>query len=251
MEHWTDQAIVLSVRPHGEGGAIVSLLTSDHGRHAGYMHGAQSSKNRAMLEPGSQVYVQWQARVADSLGNFKLEQESGLPVGVLESPLKLGALLSACSLCDVALPEREGHAGLYHGLLALMETLEGDHWGAAYVMWEVSLLRELGFRLELNRCAGGGDIETLTHVSPKSGCTVSAAQAVPYKEKLLELPIFLRPEQVREDGAGNDEDILRGLKMTGYFLEHWVFIHHTKGLPEPRSRFEDRYYAVVNKNSTS
>ncbi len=243
MEQWTDQGIVLSARAHGEGGAVVSLLTENNGRHAGYVHGAMSSKKRGMLEPGSQAKAQWSARISDSLGTYALESEKGLPDGVLDSSLKLAALLSACSLCDAALPEREGHSGLYHGFIALMEMLQTDHWGAAYVMWEISLLRELGFHLELDKCAGGGDVDTLCYVSPKTGRAVSKAQAAPYKEKLLELPNFLRPENAREGEAGDKEDIILGLKMTGYFLEHWAFIHHAKGVPEPRLLLEERFCA--------
>ncbi|CAG0903891.1 unnamed protein product [Cyprideis torosa] len=251
MEQWTNQGIVLSARSHGEGGAVVSLLTENNGRHAGYVHGAMSSKKRGFLQAGSQVKAQWSARVSDSLGTYTLEPEAGLPDGVLDSSLKLAALLSACSLCDAALPEREGHSGLYHGFLALMDMLSnddlGDQWGAAYVMWEISLLRELGFHLELDKCAGGGDSETLCYASPKTGRAVSKAQAAPYKEKLLLLPNFLRPHVMREEGVEVQEDILTGLKMTGYFLEHWAFIHHAKGVPEPRVMFEERFgRSVVN-----
>lgn len=245
MELWTDKAIVLSARSHGEGGAIVALLTENHGCHAGYVHGAMSSKKRGFLQTGSQVKADWSARISDSLGTYTLEPEAGLPDGVLDDSLKLAALLSACTLCDVALPEREGHSGLYHGLIALMEMLSGDHWGAAYVMWEISLLRELGFHLELNKCAGGGDAQNLKYVSPKSGRSVSAEQAVPYKEKLIELPHFLRPSKIRGDDAGDAEDVIRGLKMTGYFLEHWAFAHHTNGLPQARVQLAERYQ---NKN---
>ena len=246
MEQWTDQGVVLSARNHGEGGAIVALLTAHHGRHAGYVHGGASSSKRSMLQAGSQVKVQWSARVTDSLGSFSMEPETGLPHGVLDDSLKLAALLSACSLCDAALPEREGHPGLYHGLLALLEMLETDHWGAAYVMWEISLLRELGFHLELDKCAGGGDPEMLCYVSPKTGRSVSKAQGEIYKEKLLVLPNFLRPDGAREGQAGNDEDILCGLKMTKYFLEHWAFTHHTKGVPEPRMMFEEKFLKKVD-----
>ncbi len=245
MEQWTDQGIVLSARPHGEGGAVVSLLTENHGRHAGYVHGAMSSKKRGYLQQGSQVKAQWSARISDSLGTYTLEPERGLPEGVLEDSLKLAALLSACGLCDASLPERDGHAGLYHGFIALMEMLQTDHWSAAYIMWEISLLKELGFHLELGKCAGGGDIDTLCYVSPKTGRAVSKAQAAPYKEKLLELPNFLRPDNVRDGAVGDKEDIVRGLKMTGYFLEHWAFIHHAKGVPEARLMFEERYYNKI------
>jgi len=247
MEQWTDQAIVLSARPHGENGAIVSLLTENNGRHAGFVHGAQSSKKRAVVEPGSHVKAQWSARTSDGLGTFTLEADRGMPFDVLNDAMKLSALLSACSLCDAALPEREGHAGLYHGLCALMASLDTDHWNAAYVMWEISLLRELGFHLELDKCAGGGDVETLSHVSPKSGRAVSQVSAEPYKDKLLPLPNFLRPTATRHDSAGDDADILTGLEMTGYFLEHWVFIHSSKGFPEPRLRFQGRYAKLLGK----
>lgn len=246
---WSDQGIVLSARPHGEGGAVVALLTENHGRHAGYVHGGMSSKKRAILEPGSLVKADWSSRVSDHLGSYALEAERGLSPDILQNSLKLAALLSACSLCDAALPEREGHAGLYHGLLALMEALEDDYWGVSYVMWEISLLRELGFHLELDKCAGNGDVKTLAYVSPKSGRAVSKAEAAPYKEKLLELPHFLRPADLRSEEAGEPEDILLGLKMTAYFLEHWVFNHHTKGVPETRLMLQNRYDAVIKRDS--
>jgi len=241
MERWTDQGIVLSARPHGEGGAVVALLTQENGRHAGYVHGGMSSKKRSIIEPGSQVNAEWSSRTTDALGSYTLEPERGLSPEIMQSSLRLAALLSACSMCDAALPEREGHAGLYHGLIALMDALEGEHWGISYIMWEISLLRELGFRLELDKCAGDGDVNTLAYVSPKTGRAVSKAQAAPYKEKLLELPHFLRPAEARGVEAGEPEDVYTGLKMTAHFLEHWVFNHHTKGVPEPRLLLQERF----------
>ncbi len=235
MEHWTDSGFVLSVRPHGEGGAVVSLLTENHGRHAGYIYGAGSK--RGMLQPGIRTTVEWKARSSDQLGNITLEQETGLPAGILEDPLKLSALLSAASICDQALPEREGHPGLYYGFKTLIEMMDNEVWGAAYVYWEIALLKELGFGMDLTKCAGGGDAGTLAYVSPKSGRAVSYAAAQPYKDKLLELPAFLKPN----GGPADAEEILKGLKMTGYFLEHWAFAQHTKGVPDARLRFETRY----------
>lgn len=242
MEQWRDQGFVLGVRPHGEGGAVVSLLTRHNGRHAGYMYGAQSAKKRAMIEPGSFVSIDWKSRIADNLGTVSLEQEAGLPAGILDDPLRLGALLSACALCDAALPEREGHEGLFNGFQTLIHILgDEDIWGAAYIYWEIALLKELGFGLDLTKCAGGGDSQTLAYVSPKSGRAVSYAAAEPYKDKLLELPSFLKPN----GGPLDSEEILKGLLMTGHFLEHWVFAHHTKGVPDPRLRFEARYAKYV------
>lgn len=244
MEQWQDQGIVLSARPHGEGGAVVSLLTEGHGRHAGYVRGVQSSKMRGVLEPGSLATVRWQARAESDLGAYGLEQDRNLAAPLMDDPLKLGALLSACALCDTALPEREGHPGLFHGFLALAGAMETDIWGAAYVMWEIALLRELGFALNLSRCAGGGSADDLVWVSPKSGHAVSAQAGEPYKDRLLPLPGFLTPRK----GDVTEEDVLKGLEMTGYFLEHWVFIHHRSGIPAERQRLQDRLLRQVRKS---
>ncbi|MBL4804166.1 MAG: DNA repair protein RecO [Alphaproteobacteria bacterium] len=244
MESWKDQGIVLSARPHGENGAIVSLLTEEQGRHAGYVRGAQGTKLRGSLEVGNIVDASWQSRTSDSLGSFSLELSRGTAALFMQDPIKLSALQSACALCDEALPEREKHAGLYHGLCALFETLESDIWGAAYVMWEIAFLKELGFSLDLTQCAGGGDNGALTYVSPKTGRAVSAEQGEPYKDKLLNLPPFLKPES----GEINEQGVLEGLRMTGYFLEHWVFTHHSRGVPPARLLFQERFAKTVESS---
>lgn len=241
MENWQDQGVILSVRGHGEHGAVVSLLTEHHGRHAGYVRGAHSSKLRGIVEPGNLVSVHWSSRIADQLGNFTLEPNRAMTAPLMGDPLRLGALIAACSLCDACLPEREGHPGLFYGMVALLETLDGPAWGPAYVMWEIALMRELGFGLDLTRCAAGGDAETLSYISPKSGCAVSEEKAAPYRDKLLPLPDFLKPG----GSSIEPEDILLGLQMTGYFLEHWVFAQHTKGVPEPRAIFQSRLENMV------
>jgi len=242
MEHWQDQGIVLAARSHGESGAVVSLLTKENGRHAGYVRGACGAKMRGTLEAGNLVDTRWQARTEDDLGAFALELSQSFAPRFMQDALRLSALQAACALCDAALPEREGHPGLFHGLLALFEALEGEVWGPAYVMWEVALLRELGFSLDFSRCAGGGDDANLAYMSPKTGRAVSEEAAAPYKEKLLPLPDFLKP-------GGRDiapEEVLNGLQLTGYFLEHWVFTHHTKGVPEARLRFQERFEKTLN-----
>lgn len=237
MERWEDQAIVLTVRPHGENGGIVSVLTENQGRHAGYVRGARSSRMRGTLEPGNVVDARWQARTSDNLGTLSMELLHAPAGYIMQDQLKLMALQSACALCDAALPEREGHAGLFYGLKALFDTLQSDVWGPAYIMWEIAFLKELGFSLDLTRCGGGGDAKTLAYVSPKTGCAVSYAAGEPYRERLLPLPGFLKPN----GGEGGSEEIGDGLRMTGYFLEHWVFTHHTKGVPEARVRLQGRF----------
>lgn len=196
MELWKDQAIVLAARPHGENGAVVSLLTEGRGRHAGYLRGAHSSKNRGSLEPGNLVDAQWQSRVDNSLGTLTVELQKNAASRIMADALRLAALQAACALCDAALPEREGHPGLFHGLLALTDALETEVWGPAYVMWEIALLRELGFSLDLSKCAAGGDARSLMYVSPKTGRAVSEEAGRIYKERLLVLPRFLRPHKL-------------------------------------------------------
>jgi DNA repair protein RecO (recombination protein O) len=192
---------------------------------------------RGFTEPGTLIDITWKARVADQLGTLSFEHGVNQAALLLDDPLKLAALLSACSLCDQSLPEREVHPGLFHGMNALMKTLHSDIWGAAYVLWEIALLKELGFGLDLTRCVAGGSSDFLTHVSPKSGCAVSAEKAEPYQDRLLKLPGFL----IGKGFEDADREILDGLKITGYFLTHWVFAHHTQGIPDARLRFQSLF----------
>lgn len=237
MEQWQDQAIILGVRPHGENGAIVSLLTCANGRQSGYIRGAFSSRNRGTLEVGNIVDAHWRSRVDGALGSLSLELSRSTAGRVMQDSLKLAALQSACAICDQALPEKEGHEGLFHGFTALLEILETDVWAAAYVLWEIALLRELGFSLDFSKCAGGGSSSNLAYVSPRTGRSVSYEAGEPYKDKLLPLPSFLKGN----GGPMEDEDILSGVQMTGFFLEHWAFAHHSKGLPEARHRLRLRF----------
>ena len=248
MEEWSDQGIVLSARAHGEGGAVLSVLTEQHGRHHGYVHGARSSRLRGMTEPGTVMDITWKARTSDQLGTISFEDGVNHAAHLLSEPLKLSALLAASALCDQALPEREVHPGLFHGMKALIHNLQMDIWGAAYVLWELAFLKELGFGLDLSRCVAKGDNNNLTHVSPKSGCAVSAAEAEPYKDKLLVLPGFLIG---RGFGAEEDIEVLQGLKLTGHFLNHWVFAHHSQGIPDARLRFQALFAKNIASNIDS
>lgn len=236
MYEWQDTGIILSVRPHGESGGIVSLLTETQGRAAAYVYGATSTKKRGVLEIGNIVQVQWQAKGADQLGNFSLELEKSHAADVLDDPVKLTALQAACALADRSLPEREKHPSVFNGLSALLAAFSTDLWAASYIFWELGLLRELGFGLDLSRCVSTGAVDNLIYVSPKSGCAVSGAAGAPYEGRLLPLPPFLRG-QARFD----DQDILDGLRLTGHFLLHRVFSLSNANLPEPRLRLEEKF----------
>ena len=236
MNEWQDQGIILAVRRHGENGAVVTLLTEQHGRHAGYVYGATSRQQRGSLEPGSHVSAHWKSRDDDGLGHFTLELEKGHMVSVMDDPARLAALLSACELVLKALPEREVHAAIFHGMLALLEAFAGEMWEAAYIWWEMALLRELGFALDLEKCAATGETLDLVYVSPKTGRAVSRAAGEIYKERLLNLPQF-----VLGRGEVTPGDIRQGLVMTGYFLRHKVFHPANMDLPESREAFAGRY----------
>jgi DNA repair protein RecO (recombination protein O) len=236
MLEWQDSGIILSVRGHGETGGIASILTRDHGRAMGYVYGATSGKMRGVLEPGNLVHIEWKAKSNDQLGNFALELEKSIAADVMDDPAKLTAMQSACAVADKTLPERENHAGLYEGTKALMASFATDIWAPTYIYWEIGLLRELGFGLDLSKCAATGGQEDLIYVSPKSGCAVSAAAGAIYKERLLALPPFLRGQ-----GGFAESDILDGLKLTGHFLRHRVFSLSNTNLPEARLRLEEKF----------
>jgi DNA repair protein RecO (recombination protein O) len=236
MISWNDTGIVLSVRPHGENGGIVSLLTKNHGRAAGYVYGATSQRIRGMLETGNVVSAQWQAKSHDQLGSYTLELEQSYAASVMHDPVRLTALQSACALADKTLPESESHPGVYEGLLMLLASFDTEVWAATYIYWEIGLLRELGFGLDLTKCVSTGEVENLLYVSPKSGCAVSATAGEQYKDKLLNLPSFLRGEPRLDD-----TDVLDGLRLTGHFLLNRVFSLANTNLPEPRLRLEEKY----------
>jgi DNA repair protein RecO (recombination protein O) len=231
---WRDEAIVLSLRPHGESAAIVTMLTPEHGRHAGLARGADGRRGRSLYQTGNRVQAVWRARLGEQLGNFSCELVEAHGGRLIEDPMRLAALSSAAALVEAALPEREPHRFLYERLLALLRSLQSDEpgmrWPQDYVRWELDLLTELGFGLDLSRCAVTGVTTDLAFVSPRSGRAVSLQAAGRYRDRLLHLPEFL-------GGAGpaQPDEVPRGLALTGYFLEQHVFTP-PKALPPARNR---------------
>jgi len=228
---WTDEGIVLAARRHGESALVLSLLTHAHGRHAGLVRGGAGRRGRALYEPGNRLNATWKARLPEHLGSFACELVAADAAAVLEDAGRLAALAAACALAEAALPEREPHPSAYEGLAGLIHALSGADYAAAYVRWELALLSELGFGLDLARCAVSGSNDTLSYVSPKSGRAVSLAAAEPYRDRLLRLPRFL----IEEVEAGQAE-LLDGLRLTGHFLAAHVFAQRTGGVPLARAR---------------
>ena len=231
---WRDEGVVLSRRLLGERDLVVTLLTREHGRHAGVLRG--SSRGQGWLEQGTEVAAEWRARLADHLGHWRLEPVTSHAAAHLDDPDRLAVLSSACSVAERALPERQPQPEVYDALVALFGALEGPVFAEAYVIWELGLLGVLGFGLELGECAATGSNDQLAYVSPRTGRAVSLAAGEPYKDKLLPLPGFLAG-----GATGSRDDIAAGLALTGHFIGRHVFAPANQPLPAARQRLFDRY----------
>ncbi|MEX0277574.1 MAG: DNA repair protein RecO [Ruegeria sp.] len=235
---WRDHGILLTSRRHGETAAIVEVFTEGHGRHAGVVRGGASRKIAPTLQPGAQVDVHWRARLEEHLGSFQVEPLRSRAAAAFSGRLALAGLNAVVALLSFCLPEREPHPAIYKQTEQLMDLLGQDEiWPLAYLRWELALLEELGFGLDLTVCAVTGARSGLVYVSPKTGRAVSAEGAGEWADKLLPLPPCLRGE-----GAAPDEEIAQGLQTTGYFLEHHLApsLGHNP-LPEARARFVEKF----------
>jgi DNA repair protein RecO (recombination protein O) len=237
---WEDEAFVLSVRAHGETGAVVELLTLERGRFAAHVAGAASRRMKPFLQPGAKVAARYRARVADQLGSATLEPMGEGPSSLFDDPLALAGLSSAAAVAAGALPEREAHPGAFHAFEALAGAFALTHaWPAVYVRFEAGLLQELGFGLDLSKCASTGSPDDLVYVSPRTGRAVSREAGLPYHDKMLTLPPFLLSSQQRLEPG----DVTAGLALTGHFLETFVFAVFNRPLPPARMWLVDRLLA--------
>ncbi len=236
---WRDKGIVLAVRHHGETSAIVSLLTLAHGRHAGLVRGGAGRRLRGVLQAGNEVQASWRGRLEEHLGTYTIEPLRARAALIMDDRARLAALSALCAVTETALAEREPHAPLYHALLSALDAVEAlNAWAAVYVRYELGLLREMGFGLDLSRCAATGTTDDLRYVSPNSATAVSRQAGAAYRERLLPLPAFLLGG---ESGSLSVADIRDGLRLTGYFLERGVFVHHRHGEPAARTRLVELF----------
>jgi len=236
--HWSEAGIVLAARRHGENALVAHVLTREHGRHAGLVHGGQGRKGRTIFQIGNTVQVTWRARLDDHLGTFAGELLEGHAARVIEDPLRLACLAAAAAMAESGLPEREPHPKAHDGLAGLLDALDRDTgWVLAYPRWELDLLAELGFGLDLSSCAATGATGELAYVSPKSGHAVSGPAGDPYRDRLLALPAFLLDPSIAQSATS---EVLAALSLTGFFWERRVFEPHGRKLPAARQRFVDR-----------
>lgn len=230
---WTDEGIVLGVKRHGEANAILELMTREHGRHLGLVRGGFGSRLKPILQPGNSVSAAWRARLDEHLGNYTVEGVRLRAASYFSVPHAIYGVTHLASLMRL-LPERDPHAGLYVALEEILDHLDDAAPAAPMVVrFELRLLSELGFGLDLERCVATGVAGDLVYVSPKSGRAVSRAAGEPWADKMLRLPAFLRQQNVVPTG----QDLADGFALTGYFLTRHVLEARGLSLGDERAHF--------------
>ena len=235
---WGDKGLVVSVKKYGENSLILHLFTKDHGIHAGLVKYSTTKKTGYIYELGNILSVEWTGRLEEQLGFYKSELEKSYLYNIINNSLKLDALNSICSMLSMFLPERQVNSKLYKETIEIIKYLNNNDmtWVSRYVQWELLLLSELGYGLDLSQCAVTGEIENLKYVSPKSGRAVSELGAGIWVKKLLILPKFL--QKFNTNAVDNDE-LNYGIKLTTFFLNRYVVSIGLK-LPESRDRFTNK-----------
>jgi DNA repair protein RecO (recombination protein O) len=229
---WSDEGIFLSAKPLGEANMVAELFTRAHGRHLGLVRGGRSRRMRPLLQPGNLLRATWRARLSEHLGGFNVELMAAHAARVLDDAAALAAVSSLAGLARL-LPERDPHPELYAAALDVLRAFDdAGAWPALLVRWELQLLSELGFGLDLSECAATGIDADLVYVSPRSGRAVSRDAGKPYCDKLLKLPAFL----IDEGAPVGEGDIVAGFTLTGHFLERDVLHPHGLSMPQARER---------------
>ena len=237
--HWSDDGLILSVQKYGENSVILHALTRERGRCAGLVRGGAGKRLRGILQPGNEVGLNWRGRLSEQLGTFTVEAGNSFGTLLFDSPLGLSAGSAALSLMDKVLPEKEPHPALFDASLLLIRSLpeDTDIWGPLFVRWELGVLAELGYGLDLSCCAATGVTDDLIYVSPKSGKAVSLEAGAAYQDRMLPLPAFLR----ETDGTVEEKPILEqvadGLTLSGYFIRKYLLPNYSDESLPARERF--------------
>jgi DNA repair protein RecO (recombination protein O) len=233
---WTDEGIVLGVRRHGESSSIVELLTRGHGRHLGLVRGGAGSRMRPLLQPGNSVRAVWRARLDEHLGYYAIEGTRLRAATVLASSHAVYGVTHLASLARL-LPERDPHEDIYDMLNRTLDDFDDIGEAAAHLIkFELAMLAELGFGLDLETCAATGETTELVYVSPKSGGAISRAAGEPWRDRLLRLPAFLREGEGGPNGW-SDQDLQDGFALTGLFLLRHVLEPRGQGQSDARDGF--------------
>jgi len=230
---WTDEGIVLGVKRHGEANGILELMTREHGRHLGLVRGGFGSRMKPILQPGNTLSATWRARLDEHLGNYTVEGLNLRAANFFSASHAIYGVSHLAALMRL-LPERDPHAGLYAEFNELLDRLDDAAVAAPMVVrFELLVLAELGFGLDLTQCVSTGVRSDLIYVSPKSGRAVSREAGEPYADKMLPLPAFLREREAAPAGS----DLADGFALTGFFLERHVLEPRGLTLSDERAHF--------------
>lgn len=234
---WTDEGIVLGAKRYGEANAVLEVLTRGHGRHLGLVRGGAGSRLRPVLQPGNTVRAVWRARLDEHLGHYTVEPlrlHAASHAGAAHIVYGVTHLAALCRL----LPERDPHPELHDELALLLDRIE-DRAAAAPLMvrFELQMLAELGFGLDLSSCAATGTDADLCYVSPKSGRAVSAQAGAPWRDRLMRLPAFVSSESEAALEAVTLEDVADGFALTGFFLSRHVLQPRNLSFAEAREGY--------------
>ena len=234
--HWTDDAFVLSVKPHGENATIASVLTRDNGFARGLVQGGNSRAKRPVWQQGNLLQVEWRARLADQLGQITGELQCAYSASCVAAPASLPYLQTLCLTLGSTLPEGHPYPALFTATETLLENIGNPKRAYYYAEFELKLLSELGFALDLSSCAATGQTTDLLYVSPRTGRAVSRNAAQGYEDRLLKYPAFL----MQKNQDFTRDDIMDALFLTGYFLERWVLQSSTHPAMKARQSIFDQ-----------
>lgn len=245
--NWSDEGLVLGCRPYGESSVVLELMTRERGRHLGLVRGGRSRRLRAALQPGNGVTATWRARLDEQLGTFEVEPGEMRAARLIASPFALYGLAALAAHLRL-LPERDPHPELFAAAELLIGHLDApDLAPGLFVRFELMLLAELGFGLDLATCAATGERADLAYVSPRTGRAVGRVAAAPYADRLLALPAFLA--EATEHAPAGPGEVAAGFRLTGHFLTRHVY--GPRNRPEPEERVRLVALATVRNQNAS
>lgn len=240
---WNDIGIVLSTRKFGESDLIITVLTREHGKFSGLVKGGAGRKNKALYQIGNLLNLDWRARLPENLGTYRCESKNSFSAYALGDSIRLIEISALCAFANIVLPDREKYSVIFEQAYHLLLTLGSEVWLVEYVLWEINILNELGYGLDLGTCAVTGEKDNLIYVSPKTGRSVSQSAGEPYKNKLLKLPKFLISN---DESKINSEEIICGLDLTEFFFLRHVFQLNNQLIPAARGRLRKIIPSLYN-----
>ena len=236
---WESNGLILNFSKYNEKSYILEIFTEEHGKHKGIIRGLHSKNKRSIIEPGNEVFATWSGRLETHLGNYNVEPIKLWSSHILQFKDKLSAISSICSLISLTMAERQPNPIIYFSSKKLIEIVASkrEDWIREYVFWEMQLLSEIGYGLDLERCAVTSKSSNLVFVSPSSGRAVTNEGAGDFKNKLLPLPKFMTDFKANYD----NDDIYNALNLTEFFFKKRFFLPNNLNFPQSRNRLKELF----------